>query len=227
MRKAGVFILFAALCVCAHAGDVANFVELGFSPDGKVYAFGQHGTEDKTLSAYADIFFVDVPKNEFVPGANLSSAPGETSGESSSAVFKQLKKKSALSMKRLAIDSDAGSRAIYAESRYAPHNDGLAMSFRDFETGRSYDISLHQKINGSGEDASSTFYITAKITEHDGKEKSFTVGHPSFKRKGVVGYRISRILTNSTNSALVFVVEKEMHSTDGASVRYMVETVYL
>ena len=138
-------------------------------------------------------------------------------------------------MKRLSVGTGEGesqddkraSRIIYTESRYAPSNDGLAMSFRDFETGRRYDISLSQTINGEGEEVSSTFYITAKITEPDGKENEFTVGHPSFEREGVQGYRISRILTNSTNSALVFVVEKEMYSADGISVRYMVETVDL
>ena len=232
MRKAGAFILLAALCAEMHAGDVANFVELGFSPDGKVYAFGQYGTEDKTLSAYADIFFVDVAKNEFVPGANLSSPPGDTSGTSSSSVFKQLKKKAEPSMRRLAIETEEGkpaqsARAIYAEDASAPHNDGLAMSFRDFETGKVYDIALHQQASGREENASASFYITAKITGPGGRTENVTVGNPSRKREGVLGYRISRILTDASNSALVFVVEKEMYTPDGTSMRYMVETVYL
>ena len=230
MRKAGAFILLAALCAGAHAGDVANFVELGFSPGGETFAFGQYGTEDKTFSAYADIFFVDVAKNEFVPGANLSSPAGSTSGISSFGVFKQLKKKAGRSMSRLAIETEEGKparagRAIYAEDPSAPRNSGLAMSFRDFETGKAYDIALHQRTSGEGPGVSSSFYIAAKIAEPGGKEKSFTVGHPSFERKGVLGYRISRILTDASNSALVFVVEKEMYTPDGTSVRYMVETL--
>ena len=227
MRKAGAFVLLAAICACAYAGDVANFVELGFSPNGKIYAFGQHGTEDKTFSAYADIFFVDVAKNEFVPGANLSLAPGETSGATSSDIFKQLKKKAALSMKRLGVDSGEASRPIYTEAAHAPHSDGLELSFRDFETGKNYDVTLHQRRSGSGDKPSSSFYITAKITDPDGKETSFTVGNPGRKRQDVLGYRISRILTDQTGSALVFVVEKEMRAPNGTSVRYMVETVHL
>lgn len=236
MRKVIALMLFAALCASASAGNVANFVELGFSPDGKIFAFGQYGTDDKTLSAYADIFFVDVAKNEFVPGANVSSPAGGVPGAAASSVFKQLKDEAALSIKRLSIkgdkcDADDAShegRAIYAEDAAAiPHSDGLAMSFRDFETDKAYDISLSQSSSGSGAGVSSSFYITAKITGLDGKTESITVGNPGYERKGVIGYRICRIITDPSNRALVFVVEKEMYSPDGTSVRYMVETAYL
>ena len=234
MRKAGVLVIFAALCVSAHGGDVANFVELGFSPDGKIFAFGQYGTDEKTLSSYGDLFFVDVAKNDFIPGANVSSPPGATPGVESAVVFSRLKEKAALSMKRLAVDGEECEpparlgRAIYAESAAAPpQNDGLSMSFRDFHTGRSYDIALRQKRSGSKENVSSSFYISAKITSADGKEETFTVGNPGYARSGVLGYRISRIITDDENRALVFVVEKEMYFPGGNSIRYMVETLYL
>ncbi len=233
MRKAGVFIILAAFCASVHAGDIANFVELGFSPDGRTFAFGQYGTDEKTLSSYGDLFFVDVAKNEFVPGANVSSPPGAAPGVEPAIVFNRLKEKAALSIKRLAVDGEESipsarlGRAIYTEDASAPpYSDGLAMSFRDFETGKSYDVALHQMASGSGAGASSSFYITAKITNADGKTESITVGNPGYKREGVIGYRISRIITDAENRALVFVVEKEMYAPGGNSVRYMVETLY-
>lgn len=232
MRKAFAFVILAAFCASLYAGDVANFVELGFSPDARIFAFGQYGTDEKTLSAYGDLFFVDVAKNEFVPGANVSSPPGASFGTEPAIVFNRLKEQASLSIKRLSIDgesADSGQlgRAIYAEDAAAPpHNDGIAMSFRDFETDKNYDVVLHQMARGSGKGVSSSFYITAKITDVDGKTETVTVGNPGYKRSGVLGYRISRIITDAENRALVFVVEKEMYSLGGNSIRYMVETVY-
>jgi predicted secreted protein len=54
------------------AGDTASFVDLGFSPDGKTYMFAQYGIESKTLKPWADLFVVDVPRNNFVNGGRLS-----------------------------------------------------------------------------------------------------------------------------------------------------------
>ena len=54
------------------AADVASFVDLGFSADGRYYMFGQYGVEANTLKPWAELFVVDVPKNNFVPGGKLS-----------------------------------------------------------------------------------------------------------------------------------------------------------
>ncbi len=230
MRKAILFIVLSTLCAAIYSGDVANFVDLGFSPDGKTFAFGQYGVEEKTLSTYGELFFVDVVKNSFIPGANLSSPPGASKQRTASAVFEQLKSKAAPSMRRLSIDNNPEnrtSRLIYTEDIAAPPNKGLEMHFRDFETEKTYEVSLHQTASGTGFAVSSSFYITAKITGADGRTQTLTTGNPTYKRKGVIGYRISRILTDSSNRAVVFVVEKEMYSPGGNSIRYMVETLYL
>ena len=140
MRKAIVFMILTAVCAALYAGDVANFVELGFSPDGKTFAFGQYGTDSKTLSPYGDLFFVDVAKNEFVPGANVSVSPAESGRQDPAALFESLKSRASLSMKRLSIGTGGtdgavnSGRAVYAEEVSVPRSDGLSMHFRDFET---------------------------------------------------------------------------------------------
>lgn len=235
MRKISAFILSSVLCVCLYAGDVAHFVDFGFSPDGRTFAFGQYGTDDKTFSAYGDIFFVDVAKNEFVPGANVSAAPSRIGGvQVPSTVFDELKNNASLTFKRLSLNAglenatggaNAG-RPLYAETSAVPLKDGHSMSFRDFETGENYDVSLHQVVSGEGAKSSSSFYITAKITDADGNTQTKTIGHPGYKRAGVLGYKINRIMTDKTGKALVFVVEKEVYSPGGNSIRYMVETLY-
>ena len=48
MKKSLVCVLVAALSLAyVFAGDVASFVDLGFTDDGKYYVFGQYGKIDK------------------------------------------------------------------------------------------------------------------------------------------------------------------------------------
>ena len=47
------------------AGDVATFVDCGFSADGKYYVFGQYGKTDKEFQGWADIYQVDIEKNDY------------------------------------------------------------------------------------------------------------------------------------------------------------------
>jgi predicted secreted protein len=54
------------------AGDSASFVDLGFSPDGRIYMFAQYGVRSGTLRPWADLFVVDVPRNNFVGGGRIS-----------------------------------------------------------------------------------------------------------------------------------------------------------
>ena len=54
------------------AGDSASFIDLGFSPDGKVYMFAQYGVLSGALKPWADLFVVDVANNRFVSDGRLS-----------------------------------------------------------------------------------------------------------------------------------------------------------
>lgn len=50
----------------AFAGDAASFKNLGFSADGKYFAFAQYGVADGSGFAYANVSVVDVAKNSLV-----------------------------------------------------------------------------------------------------------------------------------------------------------------
>lgn len=52
----------------AYAGDIAAFNPLGFSPDGKVFAFEQYGIQDGSGFPYSEIFVIDTEKDSFLPG---------------------------------------------------------------------------------------------------------------------------------------------------------------
>jgi len=64
-RLALVWVLFFLAALAASAGDVAQFVNLGFSKDARYFMFGQFGITQKDSTPWADTFIVDVPANAF------------------------------------------------------------------------------------------------------------------------------------------------------------------
>jgi predicted secreted protein len=67
-----VFLAIALLSAApAHAGDTASLNVLGFSDDGKVFAFEEFGVLDGPGDAYSDIFFIDTEKDRFLAGTPI------------------------------------------------------------------------------------------------------------------------------------------------------------
>ena len=61
--------LAAALCAGpAFAGDAASMEVLGFSADGKVFAFEEYGVQDGSGFPYASRFYIDTAADSFLPG---------------------------------------------------------------------------------------------------------------------------------------------------------------
>lgn len=69
MRRFGTAILIAlALASPARAGDGAAINVLGFSPDGRYFAFEQYGEQDGSGALYASITAIEVPTYRLVKG---------------------------------------------------------------------------------------------------------------------------------------------------------------
>lgn len=226
MRKTAIVITLAFVALAAHAGDVATFVNLGFSADGGTFAFGQYGMTDGDYRAYADIYCVDVAKNDFVKGGKFAVAPSEvTAGKDGRGTFASLQNKAASFLGSLRVDSSLQGRAIYAQAEDAPSVKDL--SFRDFENGREFAVALKSLSEGSGLSVRSSFYLTVAVTDKNGAVSRHTVGLPGFMRKGVKDYQIRRIITDQTGTSVVFVIEKDLAERRGDSLRFMVETLRL
>ena len=75
MRIAGVLAAalpgLAAWLTLAHAGDTANVNVLGFSPDGRVFAFEEYGVQDGSGFPYAHRFYIDTSTDKFVSGTPI------------------------------------------------------------------------------------------------------------------------------------------------------------
>ena len=220
-----LMIFLFALTTGLTAGDKAEFVNLGFSPDGKYFLFGQYGYNSEKSLSYADIFMVDVKKNLFVAGGVLkgeyvnSLEPGQSSD---GALFTLLE--SAIPLKnKYNISFLEKGRPLYI--RIDESEESLsALDFRDFETGSHYAMTLNQNVLTDEEDlpVKSSFHIDLVFSSGSGSDIPFKIGHPDYMRKDIGGYRIERVMTDPKGNSIVIILAK---IDKDLNIRYMVETL--
>lgn len=234
MKRTIIAFFLAMTAMLAGAGDLAVFENLGFSPDSRYFMFGQHVLVTNAGQVYAEIALVDVARNEFVPGGwkkvgrNIPMIPNQNSR---GALYKLLAESLDVK-KRYGIDHMEQGRLLYTRSNGddseisedVEDDSSSVLSFRDFERGREYELTLYQENEGDAESSAASFHIELAVTDSNGAQAEYTVGNPERKRDGVVSYNIVRVWTGPDGKSLVIVVAKE--SAD-LSVRYMVETLVL
>jgi predicted secreted protein len=209
------------------AGDTATFVDLGFSPDGKTYMFAQYGVQSRTLRPWADLFIVDVPRNNFVSGGRVSfvhERPVVSGQDGSGALYHLIAQNAALAA-RHQIDYCLQGQPLYIS--LDPADAPQPVEFRDFEKGASYRASLISQVEGSGSSLRSSFYIDLERTNRDGSRQTYRVGTPQLRRPLIASYHIRKVMIAPRDGSMIFVIE--MRRQDGAdlNIRYMVEAVRL
>jgi predicted secreted protein len=228
IRLAALSLFLAAGCAfSAFAGDVATFVNLGFSEDSGYFMFGFYGVDGDTHRPFAETYTVDVKRNNFVPGGVAKSSFDETlqpGQDASGALYTLLEKNSSL-VQKLRIKHLKQGRLLYILLNGDAIKDVL--EFRDFNTQRQYSVQLIRNARGSGPQIRSAFHINLTIKRGDGAPRTYTLGLPDSYREKVMDYRIRQIFLSPDEKHLVCVIEKDQYSASGKSVRYMVETVTL
>jgi predicted secreted protein len=222
-RLAPIGVLMLIVTLAASAGDVARFINLGFSPDSRYFMFGQYGILEKNSSPWGETYIVDVKANAFVPQGVRKVSLGKEVDPGSDALGTLLDAvaESRAQKVRYKIHHMNTGRMLYILVDGAPAPDSL--DFRDFQTGRSYSIVLDQSPS-SGE-AGASYGLAITVTEKDGSARTFKAGDPSYRRPGVKAYHIKEIVLAPDNASLVLFVQKEEQDTHGNNIRYMVETV--
>lgn len=224
----GILVLFIA--TAGWAGDVGTFKNLGFSPDSRYFQFAQYGIDGTNQNPYAEVFTVDVPKNDFVPGGNSKSTfpVGVTLGDDGlKALFAHLEK-IIPQRKAWKIDFLQQGRPIYfrvvGENTAQDYNNFQVL---DYKTGKNYAIQLKETAAGNDANAKSSFAIDLTVKDKAGKTLgTYKVGHPALERKGVQKYTVVQMILTPNERALVFVVEREEgDGQGGVNVRSMVETI--
>ncbi|MEE3314120.1 MAG: DUF2259 domain-containing protein [Treponema sp.] len=224
-------VAFALFSCGAFAGDAAVFSDIGFSEDGLTYIFGQYGKTDVHYEAWAEVYTVDVAKNDFVPNGVFKTKPSaETASFSGKSAFESLIKKTGWYWKKYnCTPSSVGTLLYVRESESKKPTE--VIQFKDFESSTAeksiyYNIQLVPTFYGSGKNLESKFHICMEKKDSEGNLlASCIVGTPEFRRKGVVKYRIDKIFTDKSGKSFVFIVEKTQQDDTGLSIRYMVETV--
>ncbi|MBN2509347.1 MAG: DUF2259 domain-containing protein [Spirochaetales bacterium] len=219
-----VLLLFSYMLV---AGDVATYVNLGFSPNSRYFLFGQYGINAETTRPYAAIYLVDVFKNTFVPHGvvmNEYDVEVEPGQEGLGALLTVVRENNEL-ITRYEIDNREIGRVLYLLVNGDEPKSQL--NFRDFQNDRTINVELHQQKFGAGSAVSSSFYLDLDVTGKDGRRRDYKVGLPNYKRSGVERYRIKQVCYTPDEKSLVLVIEKEEYQKEGSNIRYMVETVKL
>lgn len=232
MKKLLFGLIFAGLgAAFVAAGDAAVFDDIGFSADGKTYLFGQYGKTDVNYKPWAEIYTVDVAKNDFVPGGIYKNSSESSNSEiSGKKAYSDLKDKVEWKISKYAA-SPAGTDTLlylYEENEKSATD---TISFKDFENSTEdksifYEVTLVPSYEGKGKNVRSRFYINLVKKDAAGSVVgTWKVGTPDFKRNGITSYRIEKIFGDKSGKSLVFVVQKTLEDDTGTSIRYMVETV--
>ena len=223
------FLLCVFLCAgVLFAGDIAVFQNLGFSPDARSFMFAQYGVTEKNSAPYAKLYVVDVATNRFLPQGTLASPESATAAavqpgqDGRGALFTLLEENLAIK-KRYRIDHLKTGRLLYVLLNGEPPREKL--EFRDFESGKKYNIDFIQAGGGSGDQVKASFHLRVTVTGPSGASATHTVGLPGYWRQGVKRYRLKQVLLGPDDRSLIFVVEKEEVDTSGVNIRYMVETL--
>ena len=223
-RRHALGLLLCLVAGTAMGGDIAMFENLGFSPDARVFAFGQYGVTATASRPFAEIYLVDVRGNRFVSDGIFtfeSDAPLSLGQDGRGALYTLLGRALPLLAKEK-VDHLAWGRPIYIRIDGGEVQPRLV--FRDFHAGVRYDVRLTQESRGAGDSVSAAFHIDVALTRSDASVRTLRIGRPGFFRDGVAEYRISQIIVGPGESSIVIVVERI--SPDG-TIRYMVETAAL
>lgn len=213
------------LAFSASANDVADFNNLGFSEDSRWFLFAESGQIPEKNLIYANGYLIDVSANKFAKnGTKKVSYQGAVqAGYADTGVLFNLLSEWNGFLKPYSINHINTGRLIYS---LEPGNEPKEnLSYRDFFTKKNFEIELNQLKKENP--LRSSFFISVKITDSDGKTTAKIAGLPDFERSDVENYFIRQVILSPNGKSIVFVIAKQMSINDKIAVRYMVETLDL
>jgi len=233
MKKSILCGLVLSLATFLNAGDVASFVDKGFSADGKYYVFGQYGKTDKNFQGWAEIYQVSIAENDYVDSGVFKTKPtAVTADKNGKEIFEALETKNHFYLSNLKCETANNDHVLYIldDVKKTGTDDIVFTDFTSSEIEKqdTYHIKLVPTITGKGKNAKSSFYIDLTKTDANGNVVTTQkIGNPDIRRKGVTNYKIERIFCDKSEQNLIFVIEKHFEDDAGISIRYMVEVATL
>ncbi len=118
-------LVLAAFPLAARAADVAQRRIIGFSPDGRYFAFLQFGIQDGSGAPYGDVFVIDLERDAYVKGTPLRARSGEEP-EPLERTLAALKRRAAPLLARLGISLPGAILASRAPTQEGAENPQIA-----------------------------------------------------------------------------------------------------
>lgn len=158
MRFASALSFLLMTATAAAAADNAERASLGFSPDGRHFAFEQYGVHDGSGFPYAEIFVVDLETNQWVKGSPFREIL-EDEGAPVSAVRAKVAKAASAMIGQLKI-AEPG-EALAAQSPTQAVSDRHRIGF---------DLYYKSQTNQKGDD----YTLTIELVPFEAPESCYT-----------------------------------------------------
>ncbi|MBU1105727.1 MAG: DUF2259 domain-containing protein [Candidatus Riflebacteria bacterium] len=153
MKHFFITLTFLLCVTISHAGDFAEFRSIGFSESGQYYSFAQIGIHDGSGFPYAELWVIDVLKNEQV--ATSSIELNDENDEAVGTVEQALKKAiEAAKLERFSIKSNEN-----------PGSDLLIHLPTDHSTFTDNVFSLEPGIDGGASGIAAKYKVILDTTE--------------------------------------------------------------
>ena len=222
------YLLFRILCVflliCPGlllSGDIAEFVSLGWSDNYNYYAFGQYGVQDGSGFPYAEIYVLDVAKNEFVKNGSFNNrVETDTTSLTGLQMLVNLRQQVDSLFAKYDISELKSFKILFPVS-----NEQQKTASFSLKNGKELRLNLAQKSRGEIHEYTSESAFHVEI--NSGEKTKCTIGNINRFRRGVINYNINRVLSDPGEKHFVVVIQKQMLGFEGPSIRYMVEAAKL
>lgn len=223
-------IIFLFLGITAFAGDVATFINLGFSENGHYFMFGQYGEKVGTNQTVAESYIISCSKNAFVKDGVLKYEKvgiPKLGSDSIGVMFNLLRENKSI-VEKYRIDHANNGKTIFFLTEGEKVKNELSFRVFDEKSGiKNIQCKLLEKSFDPEGEVSSQFHIDLKWIDSRDSEKSAIVGLPDYRRKGVKSYFIKSIILSSDYKCLIFVIGKVVKAGTEINLEYMVESVSL
>ncbi|MEQ1769340.1 MAG: DUF2259 domain-containing protein [Devosia sp.] len=125
---ASAVLALCALASPALAGDRALFNAIGYSEDGRYFAFEEYGVQDGSGFAYSTVYIVDLPADKWVTGTPFhAQAADETSDAPLAKTRAEAMALAQPQVDTLGIDRPAQTLALLGDG--VPNDDGKNLTF--------------------------------------------------------------------------------------------------
>ncbi|WP_416796852.1 DUF2259 domain-containing protein [Ciceribacter azotifigens] len=227
---AGLTAGFALAATAATAGDIAGFRSIGFSGNGKIYAFEEYGVQDGSGFPYSNIYVLDAEKDTFLPGTPIRVRIDDEQAGLRAARAEAAKKAAPL-IEDNALSDEPGQVVAFnpvTEVDSDPHRIRYLPFPSDPPFGKPYTLALEEYALPSPPACKDIVEevrgFRLRLTERDGAAATDLIhedDHLPANRNCATGYRLAGVVTNTPSSAppvhiaLVLVLSFGFEGRDG------------